>query len=104
MSELSVGSKVIIRSRHGDRVATIKRETKTQWITGGVEKSSERRFRKENCMEIGCDSWSFVRIELCTKDIEDDLNRKNLITLMHRQADFSKLSLNELKDLWEKVK
>lgn len=104
MSKLSVGSKVIIRSRNGDRITTIKRETKTQWITGDVGSSSERRFRKENCMEVGCDSWLFFRIELCTKEIQDEFNKKRLVSLMNRRADFSKLSLSELEALWEKVK
>lgn len=104
MSELRVGDKVVIRNHHGRQISLIKRETKTQWITGGAEAEYDRRFRKSDRCEVGCDQWNITKIEPFTKEAEIEIESASLRYRIDRFGDLSKLTVVELRNLWRRVK
>lgn len=104
MNELAVGCKVAIHNRYGASISKITRETKTQWIVSGVNPGSERRFRKSDLIEVGCDAWHIIRISACTKEVEESIRKRNLIRAIEKKGYLAKLSLENLERLWEQIK
>lgn len=103
MNDFAVGERVVIANRYGSSITHVARETKTQWIVRGASDGSERRFRKSDLIEVGCDSWHVISISKLTPEVERDMRKKKIIQAIEL-ADLNKLSLEELLSIWEKLK
>ena len=82
--EIKVGSRVIVSSRfHRDEVREVTRETKLYWFVGSY------KYRKSDLSSVGGDIWSCNRIQLSSKEKEDEISRVNFaIDLQERLRKF----------------
>ena len=70
LKDLKEGDKVIVYNRYGDSIKTVERVTKTQIVVDGY------KYRRETGYQIAGNTWYSSRIEICTEEEENRINRQ----------------------------
>ena len=101
LKDLVVGDDVLVTGMYYRRIAKVDKVTKTQIIANNA------RFRRDSGWQCGSDRWNVRRISVPTEkeisDVKEENLRKILINTIS-SFDFKRLSVDELKQLYNIVK
>ena len=101
LKDLVVGDDVLVTGMYYRRIAKVDKVTKTQIIANNA------RFRRDSGWQCGCDSWNVRRISVPSeKEISDikEENLRNELLYAISSFDFKRLSIDELKQVYNIVK
>lgn len=101
LKDLIAGDDVIVTDMFCKRISKIEKVTKTQIIVGNT------RFRKDSGWQCGSDRWNNKTISVPTEKEISDVKEENLRKiLIHTISsfDFNRLSIDELKQVYNIVK
>ena len=101
LKDLVVGDDVLVTGMYYRRIAKVDKVTKTQIIANNA------RFRRDSGWQCGRDSWNRKSISVPTEkeisDVKEENFRKELLYAIS-SFDFERLSINELKQVYNIVK
>ena len=101
LKDLVVGDDVLVTVMSYRHIAKVDKVTKTQIIVNNT------RFRRDSGLQFGSDRWNVRRISVPTEkeisDVKEEVLRKTLIYAIS-SFDFERLSINELKQVYNIVK
>lgn len=101
LKDLVAGDEVLVTGTFHRRIAKVDKVTKTQIVIDNA------RFRRDSGWQCGSDRWNVRRISVPTEkeisDIKEENLRKILINTIS-SFDFERLSINELKQVYNIIK
>ena len=101
LKDLVVGDDVLVTGMYYRRIAKVDKVTKTQIIANNA------RFRRDSGWQCGSDRWDTKSISVPTEkeisDVKEENFRKELLYAIS-SFDFERLSINELKQVYNIVK
>ena len=101
LKDLVAGDEVLVTDMYYTRIAKVDKVTKTKIVIDNV------RFRRDSGYQCGGDSWNRKSISVPTEkeisDIKEENLRKTLVYAIS-SFDFKRLSIDELKQVYNIVK